>query len=360
MGGKGEPRATSLSIRAARVIVRIMRSWAYASLGLGCLVALLACGSRTGLLVPEDEIDQQPDGDDTTPDASTRDGGRIEDALPPIDVSVPHEGGSLSCAEAGSTLIYVVSEDYQLLSFDPGTGAFVTIGDIDCPTATGGDSPPTPFSMAVDHTGIAYVLYNDGELFRVSTATAACRSTGFVTGQLGFNEEFGMGYSQNSQGTAETLYVASSSSDGLTSPSRLATIQTTNFRLSIVGALQPQILNAELTGTGAGDLFAFYATSGTDPCDNTAASATCPDSAIGQIDKTTGRVTNETVFRGVPQGDAWAFAFWGGDFYLFTAPRTGTSTIVYRFRPADESLVRVATRSNRIVGAGVSTCAPAD
>jgi hypothetical protein len=342
-----------------------MRSWAYASLGLGCLVALLACGSRTGLLVPEGEINQEPDGDDSTepdasrPDASTRDAGRIEDALPPLDVSAPREGGNPSCAEAGATLVYVVSEDYQLLSFNPDTNAFLTIGNINCPVAIEGEGqPPTPFSMAVDHTGIAYVVYSDGELFRVSTATAVCRSTGFVSGQLGFPPKFGMGYSQNSQGTAESLYVASTSADDAAA-SRLATIQTTNFRLSIVGALQPQILNAELTGTGTGDLFAFYATDGTTPCDNTV-SGSCPDSAIGQIDKTTAQVTNQVVFRGVPQGSAWAFAFWGGDFYLFTAPSTTTGTIVYRYRPSDGTLTQVAKRPDDIVGAGVSTCAPAD
>jgi hypothetical protein len=45
-----------------------------------------------------------------------------------------------------------------------------------------------------------------------------------------------------------------------------------------------------------------------------------------------------------------------GDFYLFTAP--GGSSIVTRFRPSDGSLVQVATLSQTIVGAGVSTCAP--
>lgn len=341
-----------------------MRFWAYASLGLGCLAALLACGSRTGLLVPED-IEQGPDGDDSTepdasrPDASIRDAGHIEDALPPIDVSAPREGGNPSCAEAGATLIYVVSDSYQLLSFNPLTGAFITIGDITCPVTNNSDRPPTPFSMAVDHTGIAYVLYSDGELFRVSTATAACRSTGFVPGQLGFAFQFGMGYSQNSQGTAESLYIASTSMDGA-GLSRLGTIQTTSFSLSVVGDLEPQVFNAELTGTGAGDLFAFYATEGAAPCNVFASADGCPDSAIGQIDKATGRVTNQTVFRGVSQGEAWAFAFWGGDFYLFTAPTMNSGTIVYRFRPSDNTLTKVAMRSDQIVGAGVSTCAPAD
>jgi hypothetical protein len=332
-----------------------MRSWAYASLSLGCLVTVLACGDRTGLLVPDDEIHVEPE------DAGA-DAGVIEDALPPIDVTRPRDAANLSCAEAGSTLIYLVSSDYQLLSFHPPTNTFTTIGDIRCatkPPTTPTDSAPTPFSMAVDHTGIAYVLFTDGELFRVSTASAGCRPTGFVVDQSGFASTFGMGYSQNSQGTSESLYVASSSVSSGGGPSELATIDTTTFKLGVLGSLQPQILSAELTGTGAGDLFAFYATSGSALCDNLAG-ANCPDSAIGQIDKVTARVTNQTVFRGVPQGDAWAFAFWGGDFYLFTAPPSATGTVVYRFRPSDGTLTQVAQRANPIVGAGVSTCAPAD
>lgn len=59
---------------------------------------------------------------------------------------------------------------------------------------------------------------------------------------------------------------------------------------------------------------------------------------------------------GVTQASGYAFAIWGGDFYLFTAPFDGT--IVTRFRASDGSIVQVATSPQVIVGAGVSTCAP--
>ena len=62
--------------------------------------------------------------------------------------------------------------------------------------------------MAVDRTGIAYVVFSpSGELFRVSTATAACEPTPFVSGQGGFSSTFGMGFSGDTDG-GETLYVA--------------------------------------------------------------------------------------------------------------------------------------------------------
>ena len=63
------------------------------------------------------------------------------------------------------------------------------------------------------------------------------------------------------------------------------------------------------------------------------------------------------------QGRGWAFAFWGGDFYLFTCPFSGptqscTSSRVTRFRPGDKSITQVGSYRGIIVGAGVSTCAP--
>jgi hypothetical protein len=297
----------------------------------------------TGPIVGEDSGEMALDAG---PDAT-----QIPDALPPIDVSVPVHPIN-DCPDAGATLVYVVTKQEQLLSFYPPTAQFRAIGPLSCPTNSPGQ---TPFSMAVDRTGIAYVVYSDGELFRVSTANARCQTTSFRSGQLGFAPTFGMGFSHDNTGTGETLFVASGDSS-TTTPS-LATIDPRTFTLRVVGGLQPAILNAELTGTGAGDLFAFFATSGATPCDNMNANVNCTDSAIGQLDKTTGRVFAQSVLRGNQQGMAWAFAFWGGEFYTFTAP--GNATVVNRFNPADGSIVTVATRPDLIVGAGVSTCAPA-
>jgi hypothetical protein len=339
-----------------------MRLWPYSVLFAAC--AVVACGSRTGLLVPGDDGPGNPGspGDDDSGsiviggDGGSADDRSVEtmrDALPPLDVTVPHDAFN-NCPDAGATFVYVVTEEFELMSFYPPTAAFTAIGTLNCPLT--GNTAATPFSMAVDQSGIAYVVYSDGELFRVSTATAACQRTAFASGQHAFTPTFGMGFSQDTTDNGETLFVASGGGSGGATP-RLASINTTNFGLRIVGNLSPAIDSPELTGTGAGDLFGFYATSGANPCDNIT-TGTCPDSAIGQIDKTTGRVTNQAVLFGRAQGTAWAFAFWGGDFYTFTAPTDGT--IVTRFDPTDGSAVVVAQRSDRIVGAGVSTCAPAE
>jgi hypothetical protein len=289
-------------------------------------VAIVACGSRTGLLVPTDDGPGAPSNDTSVHDAGPQ--RAPSDALPPIDVTpapIPSD-----CPDASATLVYVITDRGTLLSFDPQAATFASIGTIAC------GSSSTPNSMAVDHTGIAYVGFRDGAIFRVSTRTAVCQATPFAgTPQ---NSPFGMGFASNAGGAGETLYIAQS-----LEASGLGSVDTTTFAFRSIGPFYPEIPNPELTGTGAGDLFAF--------------SAAGQGSVIAQIDKATARVVAETPLAGVVQGSGWAFAFWGGDFYTFTAPAAPTS-IVTRYRPGDGSVVQVARYPTTIVGAGVSTCAP--
>ena len=302
---------------------------------LASIVVLAAgCGSRTALLVPPPDAST-----DAAPDAARKPDVFVptEDALPPIDVHLVDVEPN-NCPDAAPTLVYVISESNNLYSFYPPTATFTFISAIDCPVTTPGD---TPFSMAVDQAGIAYSVFSSGSLFRINTATGACQATSFELGQNALFQTFGMGFSTNTKGTGETLYVASA---GPFTDSDLGTIDTTTFKLTDVGAFLPAIASAELTGTGAGDLFAFYAIDAN-------------DSAIGQIDKTTANVVGETMLPGVGQGSGWAFGFWGGDFYTFTAPG-GAGTVVTRYRPGDGSIVQVGATPDKIVGAGVSTCAP--
>jgi hypothetical protein len=318
----------------------------------------LACGTRTGLLIPDvppdapgddvaTDVVEEPDGfadvseePDVSqePDVSEEPDAAEEDALPPIDVRPPPPDAPNPC-DGGATLVYVITEQNSLMSFDPTTGFFTRIGTIACPSSS------SPFSMAVDQRGIAYVVFADGHLFRVSTATASCRPTGFAVGQGGFPATFGMGFSRDPNGITETLYVAGDTGGGaFNQPAALASINVGNLRLSTIGNFRPSIYGPELTGTGAGDLFAFFSPIAGD----------LNVTAIGQIDKTTGAVVAETPLPGLTLSGGWAFGFWGGDFYIFT----GSPSTVTRFRPSDQSQVRVAMATETIVGAGVSTCAP--
>lgn len=315
-------------------------SWAMKSRRLLVVLALVACGSRTGLLV-DDLV--------TSSDAGT-DGEVIRDAEVPIDSFVPGIDASprtdaivrTDCPDPSTTFIYMVSSKGDLLSFYPPTNTFKTVGTISCPTTA------TPFSMAVDRTGVAYILYNNGFLFRVSTKTAECTATTYVSGQSNFTL-FGMGFATKDLGPAEDLYVAGNSFTG--GSLGLATINTTDFILRPVGSFVPAIDQAELTGTGDGRLFAFYKKE--DPSGD----GSLPGSFIAEIDKSTGFVLGEDKLSLLDQGQGWAFAFWGGDFYNFTG-QTDTSTRVTKYNAGTKVLTDVATTSELIVGAGVSTCAP--
>jgi hypothetical protein len=259
----------------------------------------------------------------------------------PPDVPVP-----TACEEAGITFVYVITEENDLFSFYPPTKAFTKIGTIQC----NDPDNATPFSMAVDRAGTAYVVFNQGHLYKVSTLTAKCSPTSFVKQQGGFNLTFGMGFSANTSDPGETLFVAGDTPAAST-PEPLATIDPTTFQLQQVGNFSHGIGNAELTGTGDGRLFAFGVEPGTSPV----------VLHLAEIEKDNANVVNDT-FISLPSGGAgivaWAFAYWGGDFYFFTSTTNGASS-VDRYHPGDPPVAQhYADLGRTIVGAGVSTCAP--
>jgi hypothetical protein len=266
-------------------------------------------------------------------DAPTDAPDDVVDAAP--DVTPPND-----CQDAGITYIYVMTEENALYRFYPPDLSFAQIGTIACP----GAGSTQPFSMAVDRQGKAYVVFKDGRLYNVSTATAVCTPTSFQVGQGGFNPTFGMGFSSNKNDPGETLFVAEAATT-----ERLATIDTTTLALSIVGPFSSPLGKAELTGTGDARLFAFGVQ---DP------NPAIVGSHLAEIDKSTAAVISDTVLPTVGVNIvAWAFAFWGGDFYFFTSKNAGLSTVT-RYHPDDGTVADVATLGKTIVGAGVSTCAP--
>jgi hypothetical protein len=302
-------------------------------------VAIVACGARSGLDVPPPIVlepdaggehdassdapgDAPPDTFDAPPDVP-----EVLDASPDVPPPPPP-----LCSDGGITFIYVVSQQNSLYSFYPPTNAFTFIGTINCPAPPG----TTPYSMAVDRTGTAYVVFTDGHLYKVSTANAQCEATNFVVGQLGF-VTFGMGFSSDTNDPGETLFVAEADFNG---PSQgLATIDTTTFQLSFVGPFSTTLGRSELTGTGDGRLFAFS-------LDNPG-----PGSHLSQIDRATAAVLSTTHLAVGDVNDAFAYAFWGGSFYFFTAPSASVATTVTRYDPVANTLVPVAMNNETIVGA---------
>lgn len=243
-------------------------------------------------------------------------------------------------------LVYLLGDARELVRFNPATLELTEVGKINCPVQGGPAVPtPVPFSMAVDRTGFAFVLYDDGNLFHLDTKTAHCTATGFVPHQSSAFDLFGMGFVANAPGSkSESLFVGSynpGNGIGKLSVGDL-TIDPVGYYDSISGA-------AEMTGTGDARLFGFFLSS--------------PPVVVAEIDKNNSKVLSKTALPDIQIGSAWAFAFWGGDFWLFTSPDGGHSRIDrYRPNPGSPSdgatTLMVPDAGLEIVGAGVSTCAP--
>ncbi|MFT3707108.1 MAG: hypothetical protein QM817_05505 [Archangium sp.] len=263
------------------------------------------------------------------------------------DANVSSDGGYDDCS-AEAKLIYVLDQDRTLLSFDPlklatSGGAFQTVGRISCPSEPGAE----PFSMAVDRSATAWIIYDSGELFTVNLRAYPldCVKTVFVP-QYGV-AKFGMGFVANQPGShEETLYISGSELTGSLATTRFGTLSTTPpHQLMLRG-----ILNGapEITGTGDAKLWAFFP------------NVTPPK--VAQLDKTDGGVLNAfeaQALTGRPR--AWAFAFWGGDFFLFLERDTDLSTQLWRMDGVSGNVTKVMSLDSRhIVGAGVSTCAPVE
>lgn len=301
------------------------------------IITVAACGARTGLRVDERQADAGPEPLDAGPDiVDAADAAEEPDAVDPFP-----DVGVVDCQDAGITYIYLISSENELLRFYPPDLSITTIGTIDCPSSS------QPFSMAVDRQGVAYVLFADGEIFRVSTLTASCKPTSFVSDPGLFAQTFGMGFSANKDDPGETLFIAGANLGNPGATSTLGTIDPTQFKLSPIAPMSKPIGNPELTGTGDARLFAF----GPD----------APTSHLAEIDKATAQVKSDVLID-LQQSNisAWAFAFWGGDFYFFSSEQQGFS-VVHKYTPGGSTTPPAVAQINlTIVGAGVSTCAPSE
>jgi hypothetical protein len=245
-----------------------------------------------------------------------------------------------SCDSEAVKLIYVVDSANNLLSFDPRKlpgDPFRLIGRPNC-GAFG-----TPFSMSVDREGYAWVLYRGGELFKVSIHDAKCTPSGYAPRSSG-SALFGMGFVTDAAGgKTEKLYIAS---DAYTRElSMIDTEQTppSPVRLGRIDATVDS--NPELTGTGEGKLFGFFP-------------ARIGASFVQEIDKKSGAsIGTKWSVGDTGAVNAWAFAHWGGTFYVFVTNQAGSQV-----RAVDRSTGEYRTVMEnipyQITGAGVSTCAP--
>jgi hypothetical protein len=262
-------------------------------------------------------------------------------------------GGSCSnsCGE-NADLIYLVDEQYRLLSFNPrdDLNELKVIGNLSCPAGPSFDGgTATPFSMSVDRQARAWVLYNSGEIFWVSTKDASCKPSGFKVAQKGF-ETFGMGFVSDSVGSdSETLFITGGAHN-TPGMGNLGSIDPMTLQVTSIGPLPVTEYGPELTGNGKAELWGYF------PGVNNTFAA--------QLDKTSGMPLNHWFMPPLTGSVvAWAFAHWGGRFYLFVTVQDSMSGMnnsqVFLFTPTDGHVTNILSfLPYTIVGAGVSTCAP--
>jgi hypothetical protein len=249
--------------------------------------------------------------------------------------------------------VIVLSLAGDLYRFDPGALTFQKIGHLSCPNVgSGGLGPATPNAMALDRSGVAWINYTSGKLFKASTKDATCAATNYVPNQSGI-VKFGMTFAGT--GGSDTLFV-SGTKDGTTVTGQgLATIDIETMLLKVVGdftdGLQGQ--PADVTGTGDGKLWGFFRTK--------------PDATLAEIDKSTAKTLSKRALPGIVAGSAWSLAFWGGDFWFFTAntnPFAGGSpsdtSDITRLKTSTDGSLQVVKKNIGfvVVGSATSTCAP--
>jgi hypothetical protein len=289
-----------------------------------CLGAFLGgCGSDPEKFVPEDaSIDHSTGELDAGSEAAMFDGNFG-------DTGVSNDGSQPNPCPPEAWFIYVIASTGELYKFDPPSLEFTQIGKPNCVSNV--------YSMAVDRKPTAWILGTDGRIYNYDIKEDTCERTDFVPGQSSYNQ-FGMGFSLDGPDAGtETLYVSNNTTLTGTN-SGLASIDTSTLTLTHIGEYDAIYHRAELTGTGEGRLFGAF--EGT-------------PYIVAEIDKSTGAIISQAPQETINSGTSnFAFAFWGGDFFLFVG------LDVFHYEPLTGTTTKVKTVDFSIVGAGVSTCAP--
>ena len=278
----------------------------------------------TGYLDVETESESTAPENTSEPDSNSE--IETEEQEPPEEPAPEDD-----CVES-SDLIYTVDKNTQnMYLFDPNSSSFSLLGSLPCDDwGWEGD----PGSMGVSRNGFAYVRYSGGLLYEVDLTDLSCRESRFSEHNFG---AYGMGYATNHGNTwQDQLYIANNDT--------IASLNVQDGQYRTIGHMPSQ---SELTGNADGELWAFL------PLEQPA--------KLVQVDKNNGNIVESISISSfsLQDLDTFAFAYWGGDFYLFVR-LYGQSTNVYKVEKDGTQTMVLQDSGLNIVGAGVSTCAPTE
>jgi hypothetical protein len=292
------------------------------------VLALAACEGSSDVGDDDTSGGNGTDGDTDADTDSDSDGDSDSDSDSDSDTGTSGDG----CSEAAKS-VYLVDSNNSFYRFYPPDKKFVKLGTLSC--KAGGAQP---FSMAVARDGTAYVLFANASstcagIFAVNTETAECiEKTPFACG-FGL---FGMGFATDGASTTdETLYIGKT---GTGANGQLGSLDTTTWQMTPIGTTGA---SPEFTGNSLGELWGFFPQAG----------------KIAQIDKSSGAEIVKWPLTLSTSANAWAFAHWGGSYYIFYKTTAQASTFVYQVTNGAMTTYMPKTGTT-IVGAGVSTCAP--
>ena len=263
------------------------------------------------------------------------DTGNTMPGAPADDAGLLGNVGASDCTPEATNYVYLLDAATHFFQFDPAAMTVTDLGPLRC---SGGG---TPYSMAVRRDGIAFSVFTDGSFHDFDVTTLNCQTLAFSTPPPAGFTNFGMGFATNGTSTSETLYVSSAPPAG--SAGTLGKIDPAAMTLTAIGTYAITG-RAELTGTGDGRLFGAFEGA---------------PYVVAQIDESNAAILSQAPQSGVssaPFQSNFAFAFWGGVFWLFFGQ--GGATDFYVYDPVAGTTTKAMSVNAEIVGAGVSTCAP--
>ncbi len=278
-------------------------------------------------------------------------------------------GGSVpDCSEEVRPIFVMTHETPATIhSFDPPSLTFTSLLQVDCPDTLDWKVS----SMAIDrgyHAWVQWGALADGpddsyfkRLDRIDLATGVCEPN-YGQGQVvsDWGGPLGMAFVSTAEGSdIEQLFFV----DKAVNLYQLGGQTTLGQYYDFKPGEGTSFSGVELTGTGEGRLFNLimnWTPEWDHPC---TAQDPCPPTVhLGEVNKGDGTAISNTELPNVPamgiSPGGFAFAHWGGRFWIFESLDFGP-TEVYEYDPiANEATLVKSDGPDGVVGAGVSTCAP--